>query len=219
MSGWKLSLFALLLCLLCSRCIENKGFGPIGSDASLPNLTHAGLWIVNEGGFTFGQGTLSFYDLVEDSMYNNVFQGINGRPLGDVFQSISYYRGKAFLVVNNSRKIEVLDSVSFEYIHTIDDLVSPRQVLGYKNMLYVSDLFSNEIMVLDALTFEELDVIESGGWTEQMIIVQDQLYVTVQQTFQNNVPGSRKGLLSIDPDNWVVDDYIPLVQGANSMGI
>jgi hypothetical protein len=189
----------------------------VSSKPSVPNLSHAGLWVVNEGGFTFGQGSLSFYDFVEDSMYNNVFLGINERSLGDVFYSISYHRGQAFLVVNNSRKIEVVDSISFESIHTIEGLVSPRKVIGYRDRLFVSDLYSNAITVLDANSYEQIDEIESGGWTESMIVVRDKLYVTVQQTFENNFPGTRKGLLCIDPVELELVEYIPLAQGANSL--
>lgn len=202
--------------LLCSRCIE-EAFGPVGSNPTVPNLTHQGLWIVNEGNFTLGQGSLSFYDFLEDSLYNDVFRAVNGRPLGDVFHSLSFYEGRAFLVINNSRKIEVVDSMSFEHIHTISDLSSPRKVLGYAGKLFVTDLYSGEILVLNAETYEEVDRIESGGWTESMLIVRDKLYVTVQQTFENNLPGTRKGVLCIDPATHELIEYIPLVQGANSL--
>ncbi|MEZ5007500.1 MAG: hypothetical protein R2753_05010 [Chitinophagales bacterium] len=200
-----------------SSCIDNKSAGPIGINPTVPNLTHPGLWIVNEGGFTFGQASLSFLDLVEDSMYNKVFEGINGRLLGDVFQSINFYKGKAYLTVNNSQKIEVVDSLTFESIATITGFNSPREIVGYQNKLFITDLYSNKMKVVDATTYAEMAVIETKGWTNKMLIHNDKLYVTVQQIFANNTPTSRKGLLIIDPITYEIDKYLALAQGANSL--
>ena len=213
-----LSLIVVLLSLLISQsCIDQKIPGPIGSNTAVPNLTHKGIWITNEGGFTLGQASLSFLDLVEDSMYNNVFQAINGRPLGDVLQSISYYNGRAFLVLNNSQKIEVVDSISFQNITTINDLNAPRELVGYKQKLFVSDLYSDKLTVLDANSYTQIDAIDAYGWTNKMIVFQSKLFVTVQQTFINNVIGSKKGLLIMDADSHEELAFVNLPQGANSL--
>ncbi len=205
------------IALVFTACIDDKSFGPIGDSQETPNLIHPGVLIANEGGFTFGQASLSFYDYLEDTIYNNVFNAINGRPLGDVLQSISYYQGKAFLVVNNSRKIEVVDSITFESIATISSVQSPRELIGYENKLYVSDLFSKELSVIDATTFELIQTIPTGGWTEKMLIYEDQLVVTLKQLFIDNVPGTRKGTLIIDLETDIETNYIPLAQGASSL--
>ncbi|MCB0501847.1 MAG: hypothetical protein KDD32_04145 [Bacteroidetes bacterium] len=208
---------SVLCVVLTASCINDKTAGPIGVNPSVPNLTHPGFWIVNEGGFTFGQASLSFLDLVEDSMYNKVFEGVNRRPLGDVFQSINYYQGKAFLTVNNSQKIEVVDSITFESIATITGLNSPREVLGFHNELFVTDLYADQITVLDATTYAIKDKIEVGGWTNKMLLHENKLYVTIQQILVNNIPGSRKGMLVIDPIDHSVEHYYPLSQGCNSL--
>jgi len=206
-----------LLCSSLISCVEFTGYGPQGPDPSQPNLSHPGLWIANEGAFTQGQASLSFYDILEDTVYNQVFRAVNDRPLGDILQSISYYRGKAYLVVNNSRKIEVVDSITFESIATITGLSSPRQLLGHNGLLYITDLYSETIEVLDADSYESIASIASGGWTEDMVVLNEKLYVTVQQLFINNVPGSAKGLLAIDTETQQQAGFIDLPQGANSL--
>ena len=179
-------------------CIADQNPGPIGLNPEAPNLTHNGYWIANEGGFTLGQASLSFLDIVEDTLYNNVFEAINGRPLGDVLQSVNYYKGKAYLIINNSRKIEVVDSITFQSLTTITDLNSPRELIGFQNKLFITDLYSNQITVLDASNYELIDEIETGGWNSKMLIYKNQLFVTQQQIFSNNVPGNLKGLWKFD---------------------
>lgn len=204
--------------LLFAACVEDKTAGPIGQIDSAPNLSHNGVFIVNEGGFTLGQASLSFIDFVEDSIYNNVFQAINNRALGDVFQSMYYADGKAFLVINNSQKIEVVDSITFESLATIDNLNSPRQVLAHDDKLFVTSLYSDNITVLDGQSYTVVDTLYAGGWTEQMLVINNELWVTVRQTFSNNTPDKRKGLVVFDLEN-MTSTYLPLAQGANSMAL
>ncbi len=208
---------SIILIIAFTSCISDKSLGPIGIDSTIPNLTHSGVWITNEGGFTFGQASLSFLDLVEDSMYNNVFQAINNRPLGDVLQSLSYYKGKAYLVLNNSQKIEVVDSITFISIATINDLNTPRELIGHHDKLFVSDLYSNELTVLNANNYNVIKVIETGGWTNKMLVYENKLFVTVQQTFINNVVNSKKGIMVVDMNTLEEIAFIPLAQGANSL--
>lgn len=205
------------MALILSGCIEPEQFGPVTADPARPNLNHPGIWLVNEGGFTLGQGSLSYFDLLEDSVYNDVFRAINGRPLGDVLQHLSFHRGHAYLVVNNSRKVEVVDSATFESLYTLDGLASPRRVYGYEDRLVMTDLFSNTIRIYDANTYELIREVESGGWTEAALIHEGQLFVTVQQTFEANSPGSRKGLLIYSWPEMTLERYLPLAQGANSL--
>jgi len=207
----------MLLALWLISCVEFSGYGPQGPDPSLPNLSHPGIWIANEGAFTQGQASLSFYDRLEDTVYNNVFRAVNNRPVGDVLQSVSYYDSRAFLVVNNSRKIEVVDSITFEHLYTISGLSSPRQLVGHNGRLFITDLYSDRIEVLDADSYEQVTTIETGGWTEDMLLHNGKLYVTVQQLFINNTSGSAKGLLVLDVNALDAVGFVDLPQGANSL--
>eukprot|EP01034_Spumella_vulgaris_P009002 gene9002-11428_t len=42
-----------------------------------------------------------------DSLKTDIFQSVNGAPLGDILQSMTYINDRAYIVVNNSGKIEI----------------------------------------------------------------------------------------------------------------
>jgi hypothetical protein len=169
-----------------------------------------GLYIVNEGGFLQGNASLSFYDAEQDIMYDDIFAEVNGRPLGDVFQSMTFYKGKAYLVVNNSQKIEVVDSASFTSLNTITGLDAPRNIFFLNDKAYITS-FSG-IAVYNAETFQKIKDIDVGGWPEKLVLHDTTLYAPVQQFSYG--PGARKGLVSISPRTDEVLQYMELREGA-----
>ncbi len=52
-----------------------------------------------------------------------------------------------------------------------------------------------------------------------MEIVGNSLFVTVRQTYIDNLPGARKGLLRISLDALEEEAFLPLVQGAGSLAV
>ncbi len=72
-----------------------------------------GAFITNEGGYGNSNGSVSYLDQDSLIIHNNIFHQLNGRPLGDVVQSISIHENRAYIVVNNSQKVEVIDLESF----------------------------------------------------------------------------------------------------------
>jgi hypothetical protein len=75
------------------------------------NEKPAGRWdnsvfIVNEGPFQSGTGTVMAYDRSTGLVSEDLFEAANGRPLGNIVQSLAVYRDKAWIVVNNSHKIK-----------------------------------------------------------------------------------------------------------------
>jgi len=74
--------------------------------------------VLNEGLFTTNTGALSLI-YKDGSVVTDVFRDVNRRPLGDVAQSITKINGHYFIVLNNSKKIEVVDPVSFRSLGTI----------------------------------------------------------------------------------------------------
>src|SRR5690242_14997007 len=86
-----------------------------------------GYFVVNEGGFGNSNTSISFYDRSANTMTNDVFAKKNGRPLGDQTQSLTVLDGKAYIVVQHSGKIEVINADDFSSVNTISDgLESPR---------------------------------------------------------------------------------------------
>ncbi|MCZ2393030.1 MAG: hypothetical protein LC105_04125 [Chitinophagales bacterium] len=172
-----------------------------------------GFYIINEGAFTMGNSSLSFYDFERNEITNDLFERINSRPLGDVFQNLKFYKGKGFLVVNNSAKIEVVDSASMRSIQTIEGFVSPKNIEFYKNKAFVTDLYSNVITVLNPETFEKIATIDVNGSTEDIVLSNNKLIVAVNQSVEYT-EDNQQGILVINPETNQVEKYIKLSEGA-----
>jgi hypothetical protein len=72
---------------------------------SKPQITflESGVMIANQGNFGWGEGTLTLYNPDDNTVQNDVFQNINDKSLGNVFQSITRINGLYYFVINNSR--------------------------------------------------------------------------------------------------------------------
>ena len=137
-----------------------------------------GILISNEGNFQWGNASVSFYDTENDILIESVFQEVNNRPLGDVLQSITIEGDYAYLVLNNSARIEVVNKNSFELVGSITGLISPRYIHIVNNeKAYVSDLYSNKIAVVDLVSLEITNYIDCTGWTEEMHQLNNEVYV------------------------------------------
>jgi hypothetical protein len=89
-----------------------------------------GAFVVNEGAYTGNNGTISFYSFDEDTVVNDIFFVKNSRALGDVVQSMTIDNGKAYIVVNNSNKVEIADAVTFKELGVIENVNSPRYFIS-----------------------------------------------------------------------------------------
>jgi YVTN family beta-propeller protein len=146
MKAFKL-LMILFILLMFAGCEEG---GPVIDNTGLVYLKGNGVFVVNEGNYTGGNGSLSFYSTDSAKIYNDIFRKINERPLGDVPNSMTIYGDNAYIVVNNSGKIEVVRKNTIESTGTIINLISPRiiKVINSRKA-YVSSLYSDSIAIID----------------------------------------------------------------------
>src|SRR5664280_3375842 len=56
-----------------------------------------GVFIVDEGNFKSGNGSLSFYSYDSSKIFNDVFSSANNRPLGDVPNSMAIKGDQAYI--------------------------------------------------------------------------------------------------------------------------
>lgn len=144
-----------------------------------------GVFVTNEGLFQAGNASVSFYTL-DGAVQEKIFSTTNNQPLGDILQSINIQEDKTYLVVNNSSKIEVVNTEDFSSISTIEDLGSPRHIQIIDNSkAYVSDLFSGAISIVNLATGEKTGEIPIGGASEEMILIGNELFVTRPSLFDN----------------------------------
>ena len=62
--------------------------------------------VCNEGNFRWGNASAGILNLSNQKWVEDGFKQVNGRSLGDVLQSATYWNENWWLVVNNSSKIE-----------------------------------------------------------------------------------------------------------------
>ncbi len=174
--------FLLMLCtvLWLSNC-DNDDDGPQGPDTGVA----AGVFITNEGLFNQANGSLSFFEFESETLETRIFQDANGRPLGDIFQSMTIIGDLAYLVLNNSQRVEIMDIDTRESLGAIEGFTSPRHLLSVNDSLaYVSDLFAGQLSIVNL----ERGIITGSipmpeDWTEEMRLMGDEVFVVAPTSF------------------------------------
>jgi DNA-binding beta-propeller fold protein YncE len=152
-ANYKILIFFLLL---LPSCVKDK---PAVNNNVIPTDKH-GVYIVCEGQFTVGNASLYLYKPLTDSVYGDIYQGVNKQPLGDVFQSMVRIGDNFFLAVNHSDKVVVLNASDLTLVSTIT-ILSPRYILPVSNdKAYVSSLYSKKVYLINTSTFSVLGAIE-----------------------------------------------------------
>mgnify|MGYP001030501412 CR=1 FL=1 len=150
----------------------------------LPATGFRGFFVVNEGGFGNSNTSLSIVNTDENSITNNIFLTANNRPLGDQAQSMTKYGGRGYVMVQNSGKVEVINTVNFTSLGTISERVqSPRYFVGVSDTkAYLSDWgstgFDGSVKVIDLSTLQVTDSIATGQGANRMLLHNEFLYVT-----------------------------------------
>ncbi len=168
----------LLSCVFAlSSCDKIPAQHELGIDPA--DSLSSGYFICNEGNFQWGNASLSFYNTQSHKLYDDVFKSINKRGIGDVLQSVSLFNNIAFLIVNNSGKIEMIDPKTFVSIGTVNGFKSPRFLLGINtNKAYVSDLYDNRVSVIDISQRKITNTIPCKGWTEEMVLFGNKVFIS-----------------------------------------
>ncbi|HAA13764.1 MAG TPA: hypothetical protein DCE41_19560 [Cytophagales bacterium] len=208
----RLFLLAALLLTMFSACdpatVEPD---PVGTE---------GFYILNEGGFGSGNASLSFYDRTTSTVTNNVFVGANSIPLGDQAQSMAIFNNQGYIVVQNSGKMEVLDLETNTIVATVSEgLISPRYFLGVSDTKgYVTDWgvdgVNGTVKVIDLTTYEVTATIETGQGANNLILVDDQVYVVNGGGF-----GRDNSITVINPSTDAVASTITVQDNPNSLQI
>jgi YVTN family beta-propeller protein len=99
-----------------------------------------GILILNEGGFMAGNASVSFLSDTL-SLQNNIYAANNpGAVLGDTGQDIGLHENYAYIVLNFSNKIEVVNRYTFAHVATIESgLVNPRYIAFEGGKAYVTN--------------------------------------------------------------------------------
>ncbi len=138
-----------------------------------------GVLISCEGAFNGNNGSVSWFDPDSGIVVNYLFEKVNGRPAGDVVQSVTIAGELAVIVANNSGKIEVVDLETFESVSTITGFSYPRYFACSGNGSgYLSNgSIEGHVYMIELESGTITDTIEVGMGPEQMVIAGQYLYV------------------------------------------
>ena len=145
----------------------------------------SGIIVLNEGVFGSGNSSVAFVDEDAGTVSDSIFYKANSEAaLGDVAQSIAFHEDYAFIVVNVSNKVEVVDRNTFESIATIESgLVNPRYIAFSGEQAYVSnwgdgnDPDDDYIAVINTETFSIEENIGVKNGPEKLLADDDRIYV------------------------------------------
>lgn len=191
--------FVLLFSLSCTSEYEEV----------VPEITYNnGLFITNEGNFGKPNAEVTFITKDLSLLQNDIYKAKNNNEnLGDVLQTMVFSGDKAYLLLNNSNKITIVNRITFTKTGEITaQLNSPRYMAVANGNLYVSNdkyggaKYVNVYKLSDNSFVKKIDfaststvesVVEAGG----NIFVQNASYgfgntITKINTTSNTIEGS-----------------------------
>lgn len=142
-----------------------------------------GIFILNEGGYGYSNGSVSFLD-IDGQVYNSIYSNVNNNNLGDTAQSMGTSGDNAYIVVNNSSTVEVVNRNTFEHIATVTDMiVNPRYIIFEGNTGYISnwgdpnDVSDDYLAVLNLETNLVEAKISVAEGPEKLLVHNGKIYV------------------------------------------
>ena len=144
-----------------------------------------GVLILNEGNFGSDNSEISYLSNDFAVGENNVFAAVNpSLTLGDTGQDIGFNEDLAFIILNNSQKIEVVNRYTLKHVASITSgLSNPRYIAFANGKGYVTnwgDGFSTTddyVAVLDLTTYTVSSTIPVVEGPERLIHYNNKLYV------------------------------------------
>lgn len=194
--------FIVLLTLFSCR----KDVPPERPQENVSLSSTGGVFVLNEGNFMFSNSKISYHNLSESATIVDLYEQTNGSGVGDVLQSMVIFNSKAYVVVNNSGKIEVCHPVTLEKLNTISGFTSPRYFLPVSNnKAYVTDLYADKVWIVNLVNNTISGSIPLNGWSEELVEVYGKVFVTNYE---------RGKLFVIDPITDQLSDSLTLTEGA-----
>ena len=170
-----------------------------------------GVIMSNEGNFGTPTATVSFISNDFKTVENNIYSGNNSNAaLGDVLQTIGLQGDNAYLVLNNSNKIEIVNRYTFKKVATVSDQISqPRYIAFSNNNYYVTNSSGSSkfVTVYSSATNALVKKIDLANTGERIVEAGGKIVV------QNAAFGSGKKLTIIDPSTNAIESVVTVPEG------
>jgi len=135
-------------------------------------------YVTNEGSFMNQNASVTLISpnsvVAEDPYFDR-----NGVTLGDVCTGLWIGGDEGYAVLNNSQRVVVFNSTTFEHKGVIEGFSYPRQIIGIGNgMACVSDgSFAGQIHLINLGTRTIVQSVAVGNGPEQMVVSGGYLFV------------------------------------------
>lgn len=144
-----------------------------------------GFFVLNQGNFGQPNSEVSFVSNDLNTLQNNAFKTVNpSEILGDTGQDIGFYNNLAYIVMNNSNKIEIVNRYTLKHIGAITTgLKNPRYITFTNGNGYVtnwgdpgspSDDYVAVINLINNTVEDKITVVEGP---EKILSLNNKLYV------------------------------------------
>lgn len=162
--------FLFLLLAVLAGCEKSNEDKPAGQWDNA-------VFIINEGPFQNGTGTIMAFDRDSGAVSDDLFEAANGNPIGNIVQSMTVYDGRAYIMVNNANKIEIVNVNDFKSVATIDSITLPRYFLGLDNSSGLVSCWDNTVKIINLDDFSIRQSIETGTGPDEMVRAGDWIFV------------------------------------------
>lgn len=178
-----------------------------------------GVFVLNEGGAGSGNASVSFIN--NNAVTNNIYGAQNpGLPaLGDTAQSISFNGDFAYIILNISNTIKVVNRSTFAYVATISSGISNPRYMAFANGKgYVTNWGSggnatdDYLAVINLATNSVESTIPLAEGVERIVYTNDRLYVAHQGGY-----GVGNTISVINPITQIVEQIIEVGDVPNSL--
>jgi len=162
----------------CNNDDDNSTSAPSGAYDN-------GVLVLNQGNFGAGNATVSF---ISDTLTveNNIFATNNTSSiLGDTAQDLGFYKDLAYIVLNYSNKIEIVNRYTFKHVAEITEgLDNPRYIVFENGKAYVTNwgdggvATDDYVAVVNLSTNQVTASIPVAEGPERIVSENNKLYVT-----------------------------------------
>lgn len=149
----------------------------------------SGIYLVNEGNQGSNKARLDFLNFHNGFYIRDVFTEYNPevvKGLGDTGNDVQVYKGKVFVVVNGSHKVEIMDAYSMKRLAQVD-IPNCRFIAFDGNCAYVTSYVAKDkealktqkgaLYRIDLDTYKVTGQVTVGYQPEQLVIMDGKAYV------------------------------------------
>lgn len=146
-----------------------------------------GVFVLNEGGAGSGNASVTYLSDDFTQVQYDVFGSVNsGAALGDTGQSMGFHGDNAYVVLNISNEIKVVNRSTFALVATITGFNNPRFIAFKDGFAYVTcwgnggDAHDDYVAVIDLATNTQSTTISVSEGPERILQINGKLYVAHQ---------------------------------------